>query len=561
MRGFDADHGTDVGVYVDGLPVNMVTHAHGQGYADLHFIIPETIDGLTVYKGPYFAQYGNFGTAGSVDLRTTDHPERNLMKLEGGMFNTLKATSILKIPTSGKHQSAYLAGQYAHSDGPFEAPQGFNRGNIFGRFHTHLTTRSELGFLAGAFTSAWDASGQIPDRAVRSGQIDRFGAIDDLEGGTTGRYNVSVDYHFMESYDHDFVVQAYMSSYDFKLYSNFTFFLEDPVNGDMIEQAEDRTIYGINTRYSFQKRLGKVRFLSRTGLMYRGDKVDVSLWKCPDRNRLEVMTDNSVKEVSMALWFEEDVVFSPKLKMQVGLRGDYLTFNVMDYLDNPDFQGNGLPHASGYAQSGIISPKLYLVWSPRGYMDIYVNGGTGFHSNDARDVVISARINEIIHAGNQQGLSQEEINQELSDRYMDPSQSDIKTLPRASGAELGMRLSLGQRVLLTIAGWYLHMEEELVYVGDAGTTEISGESRRLGVDVEIRAQFANWIWGDLDVNFADGRCAALPLPGGPAGQRRQQRGGHRTYTAECGPWIPIQRFPDLRAAGKHPEHGMERSTV
>jgi len=130
MRGFDADHGTDVGVYVDGLPVNMVTHGHGQGYADLHFIIPETIEGLTVYKGPYFARFGNFGTAGSVDLRTTDHPDHNLMKLEGGMFNTLKATTILKIPTNGKHQSAYIAGQYSHSDGPFESPQGFNRGNI-----------------------------------------------------------------------------------------------------------------------------------------------------------------------------------------------------------------------------------------------------------------------------------------------------------------------------------------------------------------------------------------------------------------------------------------------
>jgi outer membrane receptor protein involved in Fe transport len=510
MRGFDADHGTDVGVYVDGLPVNMVTHGHGQGYADLHFIIPEIIEGLTVYKGPYFAQFGNFGTAGSVDLSTTDHPDHNLMKLEGGMFNTLKATTVLKIPTSGKHQSAYIAGQYSYSDGPFESPQGFNRGNIFGKFHTHITPRSELGIAMGAFTSAWDASGQIPDRAVRSGLIDRFGAIDDLEGGTTGRYNISVDYHFTEGYDHDFMVQAFMSSYDFKLYSNFTLYLEDPVNGDMIEQTDNRSIYGINTRYSFQKQYGNMRFLTRTGLMYRGDNVDLSLWKSPDRNRMEVLTNSSVNEVNMAMWVEEDVVFSPKFKLQLGLRGDYLTFNVLDHLDRADFPGNGLPHASGYAQSGIISPNLNLVWSPSQYLDIYVNGGTGFHSNDARDVVISARINEIIHAGRQQGLNQEEIDQELANRFLDPEHADMKTLPRAMGAELGLRLNLGNRVLISAAGWYLNLEEELVYVGDAGTTEISGESRRIGADVEIRAQLADWIWGDVDVNFADGRYPGEP---------------------------------------------------
>jgi hypothetical protein len=161
MRGFDADHGTDVGISVDGLPVNMVTHGHGQGYADLHFVIPEIIDGMTVFKGPYFSQYGNFGTAGSVAFTTTDHPDHNLVKLEGGMFHTAKATAVLKIPTAGKHQSAYLAGQYFHSDGPFESPQGFNRANIYGKFHTHITPRSELGIGVGAFSSAWDASWKV----------------------------------------------------------------------------------------------------------------------------------------------------------------------------------------------------------------------------------------------------------------------------------------------------------------------------------------------------------------------------------------------------------------
>ncbi len=310
MRGFDADHGTDVGISVDGLPVNMVSHGHGQGYADLHFVIPEIIDGMTVFKGPYFSQYGNFVTAGSVAFTTTDHPDHNLVKLEGGMFNTAKATAVLKIPTTGKHQSAYLAGQYYHSDGPFESPQGFNRANIYGKFHTHITPRSELGIGVGAFTSAWDASGQIPQRALDGELITRWGAIDDMEGGVTGRYNISVDYHFTEGYEHDFMVQAFVSKYDFKLYSNFTFWLNDSIDGDMIEQSDHRTIYGINTHYSLRKTLGGIRTLTKIGGSYRGDNIDVSLWNSPDRIRKSVQTDNAVNEVNMAFWLEEDLVFS-----------------------------------------------------------------------------------------------------------------------------------------------------------------------------------------------------------------------------------------------------------
>lgn len=510
MRGFDADHGTDVGISVDGMPVNMVSHGHGQGYADLHFVIPEIIDGMTVFKGPYFSQYGNFGTAGSVDFTTTDHPDNNLVKLEGGMFNTARATAVLKIPTSGKHQSAYLASQYYHSDGPFESPQGFNRANIYGKFHTHLTARSELGIAAGAFTSAWDASGQIPQRAIDNGQINRWGAIDDLEGGLTGRYNISVDYHFMEGYEHDFMIQAFVSRYDFKLFSNFTFWLNDSIDGDMIEQSDHRTIYGINTHYSFRKTLGGIRTVTKLGGNYRGDNIDVSLWRSPSRIRKSVQTDNAINEVNMAFWLEEDLVFSRLFKLQLGIRGDYFTFHSLDRLDYPEFPGNGLPHASGYAQSAIMSPKLNLVLSPTEHFDLYLNTGTGFHSNDARDVIIAQRIREIIHAREQQGLGPGAIEEELLSRNMDPAHRDIKTLPRAAGAELGTRFSLGKNLLISLAGWYLHMEEELVFVGDEGSTEISGETRRLGLDAEVRMQLASWIWGDIDLNLSDGRYIHEP---------------------------------------------------
>lgn len=510
MRGFDADHGTDVGIYVDGIPVNMVTHGHGQGYADLHFVIPEIIDGLTVYKGPYFSQFGNFGTAGSVSLNTTDHPEKNLIKLEGGMFNSAKATTVLKIPTNGKHQSAYIAGQYYYTNGPVEDPQGFNRANLYGKFHTHLTPKSELGLVMGAFTSAWNASGQIPERAVNNGMISRWGSIDPLEGGITSRYNVAVDYHFMEGYEHDFLIQAYLTKYDFKLYSNFTFWLNDPVNGDMIEQTDQRTIHGINTRYSFVKTVGKIRTITRLGTTYRGDHIDLSLWNSPDRNRLTARTDHTVNEVNMAFWLAEDLVFSHYLKLQIGLRGDYLTFDVMDHLETPGFPDNGLPHGSGYAQSVILSPKLNLVLSPAKNLDIYLNGGTGFHSNDARDVIISQQVNKLIRAGQSEGMDDLEVEHMLLSKNLNPDHANLEILPRATGAELGFRVGIGDHLLASAAGWYLHLEEELVFIGDEGTTEVSGETRRIGGDVEIRLQLARWIWADLDLNLSDGRYLNEP---------------------------------------------------
>ncbi len=478
MRGFDADHGTDVGITVDGLPVNMVSHGHGQGYADLHFVIPEIIDGLIVSKGPYFSQHGNFSTAGSVAFTTTDHPDNNLVKLEGGMFNTAKVTTVLKIPTSGDHQSAYMAGQYYYSDGVLESPQHFNRMNLYGKFHTHLTAQSELGIGVGAFTSAWNASGQIPQRAVEGGLISRQGSIDDLEGGLTSRYNLSLDYHFMEGYDHDFMVQAYVSSYNFKLFSNFTFWLNDSIDGDMIEQTDYRTLYGINTRYSKRKSLGNIRTHSKVGGSYRGDHIDLGLWKSPQRIRKSVRRDDAVHEINMAFWIEEDLVFSRFFKMQLGLRGDYFTFDVTDHLDQPNFAGNGLPHASGYSQASILSPKINLVLSPTQHVDIFLNSGTGFHSNDAREVVM---------------------------RHV----SVIKTLPRAIGSEVGIHIKMGKNIFASLAGWYLHMEEELVYIGDEGGTEISAETRRVGIDAELRMQLTGWLWADLDLNLADGRYIGL----------------------------------------------------
>jgi hypothetical protein len=502
MRGFDADHGTDVGIDVDGIPVNMVSHGHGQGYADLHFLIPELVDGMTVYKGPYFAPFGNFGTAGSVTFRTIDHPEHNLVKVEGGMFSTAKLTSILKIPVPGAQQSAYLAGQFGTTNGPFESPQGFNRFNLFGKFHTHINNESALRFTIGAFSSAWDASGQIPERAVENGYITRWGGIDDLEGGTTGRYNASLDYIFKRGVDRDFQLQAYVSKYDFKLFSNFTFFLNDSINGDMIEQADYRTIYGINAKYSIRQTIGSVVSITKAGGQFRIDDIDLQLWHSPDRIRKSARSQSDVLENNAALWLEQDFIFNEKWKLQLGLRGDYFTFNVNDHMDILPADSTELPHASGYAQEGILSPKINLVFTPVPSVDLFLNAGSGFHSNDARNIIIAERMGSLVSKYREEGLSETEIEEKLLSQNFDPEKVNIKTLPRAVGAEMGAKIQWTPNILFLISTWYLRLEEELVFVGDEGTTEISGATERYGLDFEGRFQFTNWLWADVDLNLA-----------------------------------------------------------
>lgn len=513
MRGFDADHGTDVGVYVDGVPVNMVTHGHGQGYADLHFLIPETVEGFDVYKGPYFAQFGDFGTAGSVAFKTIDHPDKNLVKLEGGMFNTGKLTTVLKIPTNGAHQSAYMAGQFYTTDGPFESPQDFKRFNVFGKFHSHLTDKSTLALSLGAFSSGWNASGQIPTRAVDEGVISRFGAIDDMEGGTTSRENVNFEFVHGQGTDQEFSIQGYSSWYDFRLFSNFTFWLNDSIDGDMIEQTDKRNILGIKTRYVYRKLWGSVLTRTTVGGGLRADNIDVALWHSPDRVRKELRTEDAVSERNLFLWVEEDLIFNTRWRMQLGLRGDYFTFNVNDKLDLPDqppYAADDLARASTYYHQGIVNPKLNLVYSPSQSVEIFFNSGSGFHSNDARDVTIAQRIREIQYGMGRRGYTESQIDSALIARNFDPDQRNILTLPRAMGFELGTKLYLGGNIILSMAAWYLHMQEELVFVGDEGTTEVSGETRRIGLDFEGRMQITPWLWADVDLNLADGKYINEP---------------------------------------------------
>jgi outer membrane receptor protein involved in Fe transport len=508
LRGFDADHGTDVNISVDGMPVNMVSHGHGQGYADLHFMIPDVIEEVDVYKGPYFAEYGNLATAGAVAFRTREHIDGNMLRVEGGAFDTYRFTALYQIPATGAHNNAYFAGQFYNTDGPVDSPQGFRRFNLFGKFHTHLSETAKLSFDISGFSSAWNASGQIPQRAIDGRLINRFGALNDLEGGTTGRQNLNFIYDTRGKDNSEFTLQAYASRYNFKLFSNFTFFLNDPVNGDMIEQTDSRQILGLNTKYKFYHHLGLGVATTTFGGGYRADDVDVALWHSPNRVRMEKRVDANIAERNLFLWAQEEIVFSPQLRLQLGLRGDYFTFDLEDHLETQP--SNGLPHASGYAQETILSPKANLVISPARSLDLFANFGTGFHSNDARDVIIDQRVNDLEKGLRRNGLSEQQIVDSLTTLNFDPAHRGARTLPRAIGAELGFRARIGDRLNFGAAGWWLDLEREFVYIGDEGATELSGRTRRYGLDFETRLKIFSWLYGDVDLTVSTGKLRDEP---------------------------------------------------
>ena len=301
LRGFDIDHGTDISIDVDGMPVNMVSHAHGQGYADMHFVIPETIDNIDFGKGTYYADKGNFNTAGYVDINTKKTIDNNLISLEAGLFNTTRALSMIKVMDE-ENSSAYLASELMLTDGYFDSSQNFNRLNVMGRYNYNNYEDEEFDISLSHFQSKWDASGQIPQRAIDRGLITRWGAIDDTEGGNTSRSNIWLNHNKLLDEHSSVKTSAYISKYDFELFSNFTFFLEDPINGDQIQQQEERTIIGAKSFYEHSLHLedhdAQLKYQAGIGFRY-DDANDVQLSRTLNRQTiLERLAFGNIDEVN-----------------------------------------------------------------------------------------------------------------------------------------------------------------------------------------------------------------------------------------------------------------------
>ena len=470
LRGFDIDHGTDVSISVDGMPVNMVSHAHGQGYSDLHFVIPETVNKIDFGKGGYYAQEGDFNTAGYVNFKTKDYLKESEISFSAGQFNTLRTIGLFNLMENTKNKNAYVAVEYIATDGPFESPQNFNRLNLFGKYVMYSPENDKLTLTASHFTSRWDASGQIPQREVENGNITRFGAIDDTEGGETERTNFNVTFDKYIDDNTKLSTNAFYSHYAFELYSNFTFFLEDPINGDQIKQKENRNIFGANTTVSHTTFLGDTELILTSGLGIRHDiSNDVELSRTLNRTTtLENIQLGDINQTNIDAFVNAEFDFG-KLKIAPALRLDYFKFLYNDALQTD--------YKTLSETKTIVSPKLNFYFNAKDNLQLYLKSGLGFHSNDTRVVVANGG-------------------------------EDI--LPRSYGADLGTVWKPFPKLIVNSALWYLFLEQEFVYVGDAGIVEPSGKTRRYGVDLGLRYQMNEWLFLDTDATLTNARSIDDP---------------------------------------------------
>ena len=474
LRGFDADHGTDVALFVDGMPVNLRTHAHGQGYADLHFLIPETIKQVDAFKGPYYVEYGDFATAGAIDFVTLDTVPENLVEAAGGSFGTQRYLTLLS-PTRDRIKTLFALEAYT-SDGPFDRPQDYKRLNAFAKASATLGDGVDGSIWASYLRSSWFGSGQIPARAVRAGLIDRFGSIDNSEGGRTERASVNGQIRFKPSEADLVTVRAWGQYYSLDLFSNFTFFLDDPANGDGIKQTDrDRLVGGLDTRYEHRGTVLGVPVQSMAGVQYRVDRARVILGTQADRHLLARTQDVSVVEQSVSPMVKLDLAPLPWLRVVTGARGDLFHYDVRNNLTD------SAERLDGNQTRAVPSVKANLVLGPWYETEFFANFGTGFHSNDARAVILDPR---------------------------------LPALPQARGYEFGVRSKIFPRVEVSATYWALDLKSELVFAGDDGTTEARGPSHRQGWEVTTRIRLLDWLTWSGNVTLTDSAFdngQAIPL--------------------------------------------------
>ncbi len=468
LRGFNLDHGTDFATRVAGMPVNLPTHGHGQGYTDLNFIIPELIGTVDYFKGPYYASVGDFGSAGGANFNLAPALKQGLALAtlgNDGYERGLLAAS----PDLGPGRLTYGV-ELLHTDGPWEVPNDFRKANALLRYAIPVGD-GQLGLTAMAYSGRWNSSDQVAQRAIDSGLIGRFGTLDDSTGGTSHRYSMSIDFTAPLA-GGEFQSTAYWFRYDLSLFSNFTYFLTDPVNGDQFEQVDKRNVVGWLGEWNQAGQLFGRPTRNTLGFELRQDRIDpVGVYATSRRDPLSIMREDAVVQGSVGVYAQNDTRWSQGFRSIAGLRYDAYRFNVTAHD----------PMNSGNVGAGIWSPKLSLVFGPWDKTEYFVNAGYAFHSNDARGVTIK----------------------------VDPATgapADAATpLARSKGAELGLRTEAVRDVQSSLALWALKLDSELVFVGDAGTTEAGRPSQRYGVEWSNRWRAQRWLFVDLDLAWNHAR--------------------------------------------------------
>ncbi len=474
LRGFNLDHGTDFATSVDGVPVNMPSHAHGQGYSDLNFLLPEIVERIDYRKGPYVATHGDFAAAGAADIvyrKRLDAPFAQLSLGAGGYRRLVVAGSTAIQGGLTLLGAAELMG----NDGPWTLKEGLRRRNGLLTLGAGNAASGWSASLSG-YDARWHATDQIPQRLIDVGSylgkpFGRFDAVDPTDGGRTARTSLAGQWHDSDERGTT-KVSAYAMHYTLSLFSNFTYFTDRPATGDQFSQQDARNTFGLAASRSFNHELGGLAAKSEVGLQLRHDRAHVALFESQGQAITQTTRVDDVRETLSSVYGQTAIEWSPKLRSLIGLRADHVDVHVASRLQ---------PLNSGSAGRTLVSPKLAVILGPWAKTEFFVNAGSGFHSNDARGMTAA-----------------------VDPRSGDP-QERVPGLVKARGMELGLRTEVWPGLQSSLAVWKLEFDSELTYSGDAGTTSANGPSRRIGLEWNNHWVPRPWLLLDLDLAWTHAR--------------------------------------------------------
>jgi hypothetical protein len=465
LRGFNLDHGTDIGIWLDGMPINMRTHAHGQGYSDLNFMIPELVDNVLVRKGPYWASEGDFSSAGALHISYAERLEKKLLSATAGSFGFWRGLAAGSFEVGSGTLTG--AGEIVGYDGPWDIPDAVRKYNGVLRY-SEGTVDDGLAITAMAYTNSWHSTDQVALRAVDQGLIGRFGILDPTDGGDSQRYSLSARWSRSDERITD-RIEGYFVYSTLNLYNNFTYFLNDPVNGDQFQQSDKRKLMGLTASRGIKHAFAGFDADATVGLQVRYDDIDLGLFNTLQRVPISTIRTDHVSETSVGLYVEEKVKWNSWLRSMVGFRGDVYWA----------YDDSGVPGNTAQNAAFMPGPKAGLIFGPFARTEFYVNAGMGFHSNDAR------------------GLAQ-----------------GVPLLVQSRGAEVGVRSQAIRGLDSTLAVFVLDFDSELTFNGDAGDTSPNRPSRRIGFEFANRYRPTSWAMLDGAVAYTYARFKDTDNPNG-----------------------------------------------
>jgi outer membrane cobalamin receptor len=479
LRGFNLDHGTDFATFIDYMPINMRTHGHGQGYTDLNFIIPETVQTITFKKGAYYGQIGDFSGAGSASFNTVNQPQTTQLSATIGEDNFQRYLLAGGIELDNEHINYAI--EFNSNDGPWtNIDEDLDKTNMFLSYNSnHKSGDFKVTFMG--YDNTWNSADQIPQRAVNAGIIDELGSLDTSLGGNSSRYSINAEWK-----NENINASGYLIDYDLNLWSNFTYFLDNPATGDQFEQVDKRKVYGGHLSYTAFVNWQGLPVSNEFGAQIRVDDIDeVGLFQTQKRQRLGVIRNDTVNESSAGFYWQNNIIWSDAIKTIVSARYDYFDFDVKSNI-NTNINGVNLSVNNGTEDAGNVALKANLIYTFNDYWEAYVSAGQGFHSNDARGTIVQVDPN--------------------SGGAIQP----VDPIVDSYGYELGLRANLFDKLNASLSIWQLNLDSELLFVGDAGNTEPSDSSSRYGVELTGYYSVTDSLTFDLEYAYTDAEFDKLP---------------------------------------------------